>query len=87
MASNIQRMGHVIAVRPEKIAEYKKLHADAWFSHWEYTGADFAGDMARMATHEPTRQWWALTDPCQQPLASAPAGEKWSPLEEVFYAE
>mgnify|MGYP003679349217 CR=1 FL=1 len=68
MASNTQRMGHVIAVRPEKIQEYKKLHAAAWpdvlamikachinnysiylrepenllFSHWEYTGDDFA---------------------------------------------
>ncbi len=113
MTTKIQRMGHVIAIRPEKIAEYKKLHAAAWpdvlamikachihnywiylrepenllFSHWEYSGDDFAGDMARMAAHEPTRAWWALTDPCQQPLASAAAGEKWSPLEEVFYAE
>lgn len=24
------RMGSVIALRPEKIAEYKRLHADAW---------------------------------------------------------
>ena len=26
----MQRMGHVIGLRPEKIAEYKKLHADTW---------------------------------------------------------
>lgn len=108
-----RRMGHVIAIRPEKIAEYKRLHAAAWpdvlamikachidnytiflrepenllFSYWEYSGADFEADMARMAAHEPTQRWWQLTDPCQQPLASAPAGEKWSPLEDVFHAD
>lgn len=113
MSSKHKRMGHVIAVRPEKIAEYKKLHAAAWpevlamirachirnytiylrepenllFSHWEYTGKDFEADMARMALHEPTQRWWALTDPCQQQMGSAPVGEKWSPLEEVFHAD
>jgi L-rhamnose mutarotase len=113
MSKKSRRMGHVIAVRPEKIAEYKRLHADAWpdvlamikachidnytiflrepenllFSYWEYSGDDFDADMARMATHEPTQRWWQLTDPCQQPMASAPAGEKWSPLEEVFHAD
>ncbi|MDO8290463.1 MAG: L-rhamnose mutarotase [Parvibaculum sp.] len=113
MSKSHKRMGHVIAVRPEKIVEYKKLHAAAWpdvlamikschidnytiylrepenllFSHWEYSGDDFAADMARMAVHEPTQKWWALTDPCQQPMSSAPAGEKWSPLEEVFHVD
>lgn len=26
----MQRMGMVIGIKPEKIVEYKKLHADAW---------------------------------------------------------
>ncbi|MEM1399589.1 MAG: L-rhamnose mutarotase [Pseudomonadota bacterium] len=26
----MQRMGHVIGLKPEKIAEYKRLHADVW---------------------------------------------------------
>lgn len=26
----MQRMGMVIGLKPEKIAEYKRLHADAW---------------------------------------------------------
>ena len=30
MSENMQRMGMVIGVKPEKIAEYKKLHANAW---------------------------------------------------------
>lgn len=30
MSEKMQRMGMVIGVKPEKIAEYKRLHADAW---------------------------------------------------------
>lgn len=30
MEKTMQRMGMVIAVKPEKIAEYKRLHADVW---------------------------------------------------------
>ncbi|MEQ8949978.1 L-rhamnose mutarotase, partial [Parvibaculum sp.] len=30
MNAKAQRMGMVIAVKPGKIAEYKRLHADAW---------------------------------------------------------
>lgn len=30
MSENMQRMGMVIGVKPEMIAEYKKLHAHAW---------------------------------------------------------
>jgi L-rhamnose mutarotase len=107
------RMGWVIGIRPERIAEYKALHADAWpgvlakiaecnirdytiylrepenllFAHFEYHGDDFAADSAKMAADHETRRWWALTDPCQQPLASAAPGEQWSPLEQVFHTD
>ena len=30
MKKKMQRMGMVIGVKPEKIAEYKRLHADTW---------------------------------------------------------
>ena len=74
----MKRYGSVIALRPDKIEEYKKLHAAVWpdvlkmikqchirnysiylrrlpdgrhylFSYFEYTGSDFAADMAKMA--------------------------------------
>jgi L-rhamnose mutarotase len=109
----MQRMGWVIRVRPEKIAEYKALHAAVWpavlamieacgirnytiylrepenllFAHFEYHGADFAADMARMAADETTRRWWALTDPCQQGLDSRKEGEWWAPMNEVFHSD
>lgn len=107
----MQRMGWVIGIRPEKIAEYKALHSASWpevlarisasnirnytiylrepenllFAHFEYHGQDFAADMARMAEDETTRRWWALTDPCQDGLASRKEGEWWAPMVEVFH--
>jgi L-rhamnose mutarotase len=112
-AAKPQRMGMVIALKPEMIAEYKRLHAAVWpevlqrikachidnysiflrepenllFSYWEYSGENFEADMALMAEHEPTREWWSFTDPCQSPLASAAPDEKWASMEEVFHAD
>jgi L-rhamnose mutarotase len=55
------------------------------FAHFEYHGEDFTADMARMGQDEATRRWWALTDPCQEGLASRREGEWWAPLVEVFH--
>jgi L-rhamnose mutarotase len=107
----VRRIASVIRLRPEKEAEYRALHADAWpgvlaalraahvsnysiflrdgmlFSYLEYTGDDYAADMATVAADETTRRWWALTDPCQEPVASAAAGEPWAPAEELFHLD
>jgi L-rhamnose mutarotase len=55
------------------------------FSYLEYVGSDHAGDMAKMAANPKVREWWTLTDPCQQPLPDRPAGQWWAPMEQVFY--
>ncbi len=112
----MQRYGWVIGLRPEKIDEYKRLHATAWpgvlrmikdcgiqnysiylrrlddgkhylFSYLEYTGHDFAGDMARMAADRTTQAWWDVCKPCQEPLASRAEGEWWATMEEVFHLD
>ena len=109
----MKRMGMMIGIRPEKIAEYKRLHAEVWpgvldqiadsnirnfsiflrepenllFGYFEYHGADFDADMARMAADPETQRWWALTDPCQIPLASRDEGEQWSFMAEVFHCD
>jgi L-rhamnose mutarotase len=57
------------------------------FSYLEYTGDDYAADMARIAADPETQRWWTLTDPCQQPLDTAAEGERWTPAEEVFHAD
>lgn len=55
------------------------------FGYWEYHGADFSADAAAIAGDPVTRDWWALTDPCQQPLETRAEGEWWAMMEEVFH--
>ena len=55
------------------------------FSYFEYTGADFAADMATMAADPTTQKWWAECKPCQQPLEDRAQGEWWAGMEEVFH--
>ena len=57
------------------------------FSYFEYTGDDFAADMARMAADPETRRWWQETDPCQAPIPRRGNGEFWSRMDEVFHAD
>lgn len=55
------------------------------FSYFEYHGADFAADMARMAADPKTREWWCVCGPLQQPLDTRKADEWWASMEEVFH--
>ncbi|MCE9613873.1 MAG: L-rhamnose mutarotase [Lentisphaerae bacterium] len=55
------------------------------FSYFEYTGKDFAADMARMAADPTTQKWWAECMPCQTPLPDRAKGEWWAGMEEVFH--
>ena len=57
------------------------------FSYFEYTGADFAADMAKMAADPTTQRWWSVCIPCQKPLEQRASGEWWADMEEVFYAD
>ncbi len=107
----MKRYGSVIKVKPEKLDEYKRLHADPWpgvlkmiescnihnysiylkdgflFSYFEYTGEDYPADTAKMAADPLTREWWKLTDPCQEPLPTRREGEWWASMEEVFHCD
>jgi L-rhamnose mutarotase len=55
------------------------------FSYFEYVGDDIEADTAAIAADPATQQWWQLTAPCQQPVATVAQGEWWAPLEEVFH--
>ena len=112
----MKRYGSIIGLRPEKLEEYKKLHAAVWpdvlkmiktchiqnysiylrrlddgrhylFAYFEYTGSDFAADMAKMAADPATQRWWSVCKPCQQPLAGRAPDEWWSDMEEVFHQD
>lgn len=57
------------------------------FGYWEYVGSDFAADMAKLGELPVTKRWLALTDPCQEPLASAAKGEWWSMMPQIFHLD
>ena len=111
----MKRYGSIIGLRPDKIEEYKRLHAAVWpeilsnikechmsnysiflhqlpdrnhylFSYLEYSGADIDADLARMAANPKVQEWWALCQPCQEPLSNRAEGDWWSNMEEVFHA-
>lgn len=107
----MQRMGMVIGLKPERIAEYKRLHAEVWpdildmiskcnitnysiflrepenllFGYWEYTGANFEADAAKMAADPRTQEWWDICMPMQAPLETRKEGEWWAMMDEVFH--
>jgi L-rhamnose mutarotase len=107
----MKRYGSVIRVRPEKLEEYKRLHAEVWpgvrkmiaecglrnysiyykdgylFSYYEYVGDDYEADMAKMAADPETQRWWAVCEPCQEPLETRAEGEWWASMEEVFHQD
>jgi L-rhamnose mutarotase len=75
-------------LRTANITNYSIFLRDGLlFSYLEYTGEDYSADTARIAVDPETRRWWELTDPCQQPLDTAAAGEWWAPAEELFHAD
>lgn len=57
------------------------------FSYFEYTGADFAADSARMAADPVTQRWWSECMPCQEPFVDRAEGEWWAGMEEVFHCD
>ncbi len=57
------------------------------FNYFEYTGSDWQADSARMAADPKTQEWWAINDPCQEPLESREEGEWWAGMEEVFHVD
>jgi L-rhamnose mutarotase len=75
-------------LRASHISNYSiHLLGDRLFSYFEYDGDDFAADSAAMARDEATKEWWKLTDPCQEPVPEAGAGDWWTPMEQVFLME
>jgi L-rhamnose mutarotase len=57
------------------------------FSYLEYVGDDYAGALKKIAGDPTTREWWTLTDPCQEPIDSARSGEWWAEAQEIFHLD
>jgi L-rhamnose mutarotase len=57
------------------------------FSYLEYVGQDHEADMLKLAENPKVKEWWKLTDPCQQPMAGRKPGEWWAAMEEVSHQD
>lgn len=70
------------------IRNYSIYHKDnQLFAYFEYVGADFAADMAKMAADPTTQKWWSVMIPMQQPVENRKEGEWWANMEEVFHLD
>src|ERR1700722_3409119 len=97
----MRRIAQTIRLRPERRAEYLRMHSalraagirtysiflrgDTLFAYFEYWGDDLARDLALISADPETRRWWELTDPCQEPWPDRGAGGTWSDLTEVWH--
>ena len=52
------------------------------FGYYEYTGTDYEGDMAKLATEPRNQKWLSVTGPMQAPL---PAEQSWAMMQEVYH--
>ena len=43
-------------------------------AYFEYVGEDFAADIVRTAADPKTREWWAITNPMQEPMSERVPG-------------
>jgi L-rhamnose mutarotase len=70
------------------ISNYSIFHRDnKLFAYFEYTGNDFAADMAKMAADRKTQEWWAIMEPMQVPDPKRNKGDWWTNMEEVFHVD
>jgi L-rhamnose mutarotase len=75
-------------IRKCNIHNYSIFHYNGiLYAYYEYTGTDYAADMAKMAADPKTKEWWAIMEPMQDPLANRKKGEWWVNMEEVFHLD
>jgi L-rhamnose mutarotase len=80
--------GVLSALKRAHVSNYSIFLRDGLlFSYLEYTGTNYEADMAAIAADPVTRDWWARTDPCQEPLDSAAGHERWAPAQEIFHLD
>lgn len=87
---------HHAAVWPEVLSMIRQcnirnysifLKDDTLFGYFEYHGANYAADMAKMAADPKTQEWWAIMMPMQKPIKTRAEGEWWANMEEVFHCD
>jgi len=66
---------------------YLRESENLLFGYWEYADSDYAADMRALKEGAVSKEWLALTDPCQKRLESALEGEWWSMMPEVYHLD
>jgi len=75
-------------IRKCNIRNYSIYLKDGYlFGYYEYHGADYQADMAKMAADPKTQEWWKIMMPMQEPLTTRREGEWWADMEEVFHLD
>ena len=65
---------------------YLRRPENLLIAYYEYTGDDHAADLAAVDADPVTRDWLALTDPCQTPFGrTATPADGWRRLEELWH--
>lgn len=73
-------------LRSSNIGNYSIfLVGDLLLSYYEYSGDDHEADLAAIASDPNTKQWWTLTDPCQEPLGLDDTQGPWSAGREIWH--
>jgi L-rhamnose mutarotase len=95
-----QRFAFVVDVVPERREEYRRLHAHVWpqveallcahhvtnYSIFLLEDTLFDADLAAVDADPVTREWLALTGPCQTPFGrTAAPTDGWRRLEELWH--
>ncbi|HEX4442744.1 MAG TPA: L-rhamnose mutarotase [Galbitalea sp.] len=62
-------------------------YGELLFSYLEYVGDDLDADNAAIAADVATREWWAVCEPLQRPVADRTPGEWWKAIPEVFHLD
>lgn len=52
------------------------------FGYYEYTGADYKAEMAKLAAEPRNQKWLSVTGPMQVPL---PGEQSWATMKEVYH--
>ena len=63
------------------------VFGDLLFAYYEYTGDNYAADIAAITADPTTQQWWTLTVPCQVRLPGTPDGEQWATMTEAWHLD
>jgi L-rhamnose mutarotase len=80
------------ALKNANVQNYSIYHWNGLlFAFYEYHGSDYEADMATIAADPKTHEWWALTDPCQEPVegnsSGSIEGNWWKNMEELFHMD